>query len=395
MCYTDTRMKTVLFFHTSQRQAWQKELAGAYRFARLRKWRVQVIEPTKRPPAIPKLIDFWHPLGCVAECSGAPSDYFDPAAFGSLPVVYLGRDPRSLPPSASFVNPSCRGGPGQCAAIELLTAGYRSFGFVAASGDPFWSRDREAEFRKTLWANGYSCSVFGREGNFRDAKARSEALLDWVKGLPKPCGIMAANDYYAGEALDIARQLRQSVPLRVAVIGADNDSSLCENAKPTLSSVFLDYEQAGYHAFEILSTLIDRPDAGPVRETYRTLGLIRRGSTPAGIGTPPRVAKALAYIRQKACEGISSADVAARMPGSRRLAEMEFRRVTGRSILEEILNVRFERVEFLLRDKSQQLNAVAAQCGWKTENALRTAFLKRYGKSMRVWRKDSLAPATA
>ena len=382
-------MKTVLFFHTSLRQAWQKELAGAYRFARMRNWRIQVIEPTKRPPSIPKLIDFWHPLGCVAECSNAPSDYFDPAAFGDLPVVYLGRDSRTLPASASFVNPSCKSGPGQCAAIELLTAGYQSFGFVSPSGDHFWSRDREAEFRRTLWANSYPCSVFGRKGNFRDSKARSEALRDWMQDLPKPCGILAANDYYAGETLDIARQLRLRVPTQVAVIGADNDTSLCENARPTLSSVFLDYEHAGYRSFEVLSELIENPGAGPIRETYRALGLIRRGSTPAGIGTPPRVAKALAFIRQRACEGISAADVAKKMPGSRRLAEMDFRKATGRSILEEILRVRFERVELLLRDKSQQLGAIAAQCGWKTENALRTAFLKRYGKSMRDWRRET------
>ena len=134
---------------------------------------------------------------------------------------------------------------------------------------------------------------------------------------------------------------------------------------------------------------LENPGAGPIRETYRALGLIRRGSTPAGIGTPPRVAKALAFIRQRACEGISAADVAKKMPGSRRLAEMDFRKATGRSILEEILRVRFERVELLLRDKSQQLGAIAAQCGWKTENALRTAFLKRYGKSMRDWRREA------
>ena len=386
--YLPKEMKTILFFHTSLRQAWQKELAGAYRFARTAKWRVQVVEPTKRPPSIQKLIDFWHPLGCVAECSGTPSDHFDPSAFGDLPVVYLGRDPRTLPPSASFVNPSHRGGPGLCAAIELLTAGYQSFGFVSPSGNHFWSRDREAEFRRTLWANGYPCSVFGRKESFKDAKARSEALRNWMKGLPTPCGILAANDYYAGEALDIARQLRIPVPTRIAVIGADNDPSLCENAKPTLSSVHLDYEHAGYRAFEILSKLIENPGAGPIRETYRALGLIRRGSTPAGIGTPPRIAKALTFIRQRACEGISAADVAKKMTGSRRLAEMDFRKATGRSIYEEILRVRFERVELLLRDPSQQLGAIAAQCGWKTDNALRTAFLKRYGKAMREWRKD-------
>ena len=384
-------MKTILFFHTSLREAWRKELSGAYRFARTAKWRIQVIEPTKRPPAIRSLIEFWKPAGCIVECSGERSDYFSPEDFTDIPVVYLGRDPRTLPPSASFVNPSNKG-PGRCGAMELLMAGFTSFGFVASSGNHFWSRDREAEFRRTLWANGYPCEVFGRKANFKNGEARSKALRDWLKALPKPCGIMAENDYYASEVLDIAGKLRIRIPQQLAVIGTDNDSSLCENSKPTLSSVFLDFEQAGYRAFEILATRVERPNSPPARETYSALGLIHRGSTPAGTGTPPRISKVSDFIRDKACEGISAADVAARMPGSRRLAEMDFRKATGKSILDEILRVRFERVELLLHDKSQQLGAIAAQCGWKTENALRTAFLKRYGKSMRAWRENPTQP---
>ena len=380
-------MRTVLFFHTSLRQAWRKELAGAYRFARTAKWRVQVIEPAKRPPVIRSLLAFWKPAGCLVECSGECADYFTPEAFGDIPVVYLGRDPRTLPPTASFVNPSNRG-PGRCAAMELLMAGFSSFGFVASSGNHFWSRDREAEFRRTLWANGYPCEVFGRAANFKNAELRSKALRDWLRSLRKPCGIMAENDYCASEVMDIAGKLRIRIPQKLAVIGTDNDSSLCENTKPTLSSVFLDFEQAGYRAFEILASQIENPGSLPMRETYSAFGLIHRGSTPAGTGTPPRIAKALDFIRDKACEGISAADVAAHMPGSRRLAEMDFRRTTGHSILEEILRVRFEHVELLLRDKSQQLSTIASFCGWKTENALRTAFLKRYGKSMREWRKE-------
>jgi len=383
-------MRTILFFHTSQRQAWQKERDGAYRFARAKRWRIQVIEPTKRPPAIHSLIDFWNPSGCLVECSGARSDYFDPGAFGDLPVVYLGRDPRTLPESASFVNPSNKG-PGRCAAIELLSAGFTNFGFVASSGNHFWSRDREAEFRRTLWANGYPCAVFGRDSTVKSGEARGRALRNWLKVLTKPCGVMAENDYAASEVIDIAGRLRLRIPQSLSVIGTDNDTSLCENAKPSLSSVFLDFEHAGYRACEILSELIDQPDTSPVRETYSALGLIRRGSTPAGIGTPPRIGKALDFIRRKACEGISAADVAAHMPGSRRLAEMDFRKTTGRSIFEEIQRVRFERVELLLGDRSLQLGAIAAQCGWKTENALRTAFLKRYGKPMREWRSTHWA----
>ena len=101
--------------------------------------------------------------------------------------------------------------------------------------------------------------------------------------------------------------------------------------------------------------------------------------------------KALAFIREKACSGITAADVTRQLPGSRRLAEINFRKVVGHTIMAEILNVRFEQVEALLRDKSQQLGAIAGLCGWKTENALRTAFLKRYGKSMRDWRRETVS----
>ena len=129
-----------------------------------------------------------------------------------------------------------------------------------------------------------------------------------------------------------------------------------------------------------------------MRETYPALGLMRRGSTPAGAGVPPRILDALAFIREKACDGITAAEVAARFKGSRRLAEIEFRRATGRSILEEILRVRFERVELLLRDRSRGIGAIAGLCGWRSENALRTAFRKRHRCSMRAWRVSRERP---
>jgi LacI family transcriptional regulator len=180
--------------------------------------------------------------------------------------------------------------------------------------------------------------------------------------------------------------MKIDVPGDISVIGVDNDTDLCENARPQLSSVLLDFEHAGYRALEVLDEIIRDRAYGPVRETYPALGLVRRGSTLAGIGVPPRILDALAFIRDKACEGISASDVASRFHGSRRLAEMEFRRATGRSILEEIMRVRFEKAELLLRNGSRRLGGIAHLCGWKTENALRAAFLKRYGMSMRSWR---------
>ena len=381
-------METMLCFHTSRRHAWQRELGGAFRFARTRGWRIQVVEPTRTKPHVKELINLWKPVGCLVECSAEKSDYFDPEDFDAIPTVFLGRDPRTLPKWASYVNPSPKG-PGEEAAMEFLKADIKSFAFVTLGGNHFWSRDREAGFRHILHIHGMKCAVFGRKETFRSELARSKACLEFLKSLPKPCGIMAENDYAAGYVLDHARRLRIPIPSKMSVIGVDNDPPLCENARPALSSIHLDFEQAGYRACEILSLLVDDPTSGPVCETYGAMGLMRRGSTPVGSGTPPRVSKMLAYIREHACKGISATDVASQIPGSHRLAEMDFLRATGRTIMDELNRVRFEHVEALLRTPSQRLGTIANLCGWKTENALRAAFLKRYGMSMREWRSKN------
>ena len=141
-------------------------------------------------------------------------DFFDPADFARIPTVFLGRDPRTLPAWASYVNPSPKG-PGARAAMELLKAGLQSFAFIASSGNHFWSRDREAEFRSILHLHGLDCAVFGRKESFRSEKARGKACAAFLKGLPKPCGVMAENDYQAVYVLDLARRMRIAVPSQI------------------------------------------------------------------------------------------------------------------------------------------------------------------------------------
>ena len=172
-------MDTILFFHTSRRQAWLKEQDGAFRFARARGWRIQVVEPTRSKPHVKELVDLWNPVGCIVECSGERSDYFNPDDFASIPTVFLGRDPRTLPRWASFINPSSTG-PGEKAAMELLKVGLTSFAFVATEGNHFWSRDREAEFRRILRLHGMSCTVFGRKEAFRTEKSRTKACAEFL-----------------------------------------------------------------------------------------------------------------------------------------------------------------------------------------------------------------------
>lgn len=385
-------MKTILFFHTSTHEAWRKELAGLYRFSHTVKWNIQIVEPSNKPPAIKRLLDFWTPDGCIVECSGREAEYFDATAFASVPTVYIGRDPRTLPKDSDCINadPS---GPGQIAAKVFLSAGIRHFAFYAASKDRFWSRDREAFFRKALRLNGFPrCEAFGRTSISRN---NTQKLTQWLKELAKPCGLFAENDYAAADVLAAAHRARIRVPEELSVIGTDDDSELCENMTPRLSSIFLDFEAAGYKAAERLDQrMTGRTSRLQNLVTYPAVSLIRRNSTPHvyAEAVPPKILRALEIIRQKACDGITPSEVAAALGIPRRTLDMHFRIATRKTLLDEIHNVRFEKVLYLLRTKSIAIDAIADQTGWGTKTALRTAFLKRYGKSMRDWRENQTPP---
>ena len=99
---------------------------------------------------------------------------------------------------------------------------------------------------------------------------------------------------------------------------------------------------------------------------------------------------ALKPIRRNACDGLKSKDVVVEMGCSRRLAELRFRVVTGRSILEEILSVRIERAKYLLEHSEKSIAEIAAACGYGSANALRKVFAVETGKNPLAWRKRAV-----
>ena len=85
-------------------------------------------------------------------------------------------------------------------------------------------------------------------------------------------------------------------------------------------------------------------------------------------------------------------DVVATMGCSTRLAEMRFREVTGKTIREAIADIRMERAVVLLKGGATPIGDIAQACGYGTEAALRIAFRKRFGQSMRAWRNATAYP---
>jgi len=379
-------MDTVLFFASATRHSCRKRVAGVLRYFAKSDIQVQVIESNYHHINVRKVLDFWHPVGCIAEC-GSDLNEYRPEIFGSIPTVYLDRDP-SLSQKIRFsVNANLKKS-AEVAARELLTLDFSDYAFVGFPLPLFWSKEREKTFCESIQLNGRRCHVFDCDG--KTGLSRLTALRKWIRNLPKPCGILTAYDGTAEELLGACLQENIRVPEDFAVIGIDNNEEICENTKPTLTSVCPDFEKAGFLCAELLDLQLRNPNVPGQTRTFDILGIVKRKSTTILRRTDTRVTDAIEFIRQHACDGICVDDVVHEMGCSRRTAEMRFTDLMGHTIQTEIRNVRMARVFTLLRNPTQNIEGIAHLCGYESDSTLRYAFKAKTGLSMREWRRKNL-----
>lgn len=121
--------------------------------------------------------------------------------------------------------------------------------------------------------------------------------------------------------------------------------------------------------------------------TFGPLLVVRRESTRGRGRRDPHVLQAVEIIRREACDGLTAAALAARVPGSRKHFERRFREAMGHSVLDEILDIRLQAALDMLSRQETAINVIADFCGFKTDRELRKLFRARFGTSMLEWRK--------
>lgn len=174
------------------------------------------------------------------------------------------------------------------------------------------------------------------------------------------------------------------MPNDIAVVGVDNDETICLGTRPSLTSVVPDMERIGYEAVKLLWRIIRNPKLKPCSvEAGGALTVARRASSRARHIYPSDVTKAIALIREKACEGLRSRNVIEVMHRSRRTCEQAFRAAIGHSILDGIQAVRMERARDLLANPTHSVALVANLCGYASLSAFTKQYRKAYGKPPR------------
>jgi LacI family transcriptional regulator len=274
---------------------------------------------------------------------------------------------------------------GRMAAQHLADRGFRHLAYYGLRGER-WSELRLEGVAAVAASVKATLAVHPSGGRW---EASQERLRRWIFGLPRPLGLVAANDIHGLRALDACRRAGLAVPEQVAVVGADDDAELCELSDPPLSSVTFNPERVGYEAAALLDRLM-ATRAGPGEPLLvPPLGVSTRQSSDILAIDDADVAKAVHYIRRHAFEGITVGDVLQEVPLSRRALEHRFRRRLGRTPKEEIQRLRLERAKSLLASTDLPLARISDRLGFHQPAYLSAVFRKQTGMTPAAYRHRS------
>ena len=268
--------------------------------------------------------------------------------------------------------------------MELLVRrGLANFAYVGFALEPQHSNARREAIRRIAEENG---SPFASTDDADDIVR----LSDWLKELPRPCGVVTYYDMRARDVLDACRLARLDVPGQIAIIGSDNDTGLCEATQPTITSVHPDFEGGAYEGAAEFDKIIrkNRLPEKTITMTYGIRGIVERASTVDLSGGRLLVSMATAFIRLNAMRPIKVGDVASHCRVSLRLLELRFKAVLNRGVRDEIENVRLANVKQMLRETDLAIKEIGYHCGFQSPACLCTVFKRKFGKSPQVWRTD-------
>jgi LacI family transcriptional regulator len=267
---------------------------------------------------------------------------------------------------------------------HLLERGLRNFAFCGATADndnPVLEQRRE-QFRRAIERNGQACHVYSDRPTAQpDWESEQQHLAAWICTLPKPVGIMACNDERGLAVLDACRRARVAVPDDVAVIGVDNDQSLCDLGIPPLSSIDVNAEGIGYEAAALLDRMMNGAAAPtrPIKLAPR--GVVTRRSTDVVAAEDEEVSRAVLYIRERACGGLQVGDVLSHTGMSRASLQQRMKHLLGRTIHQEIQRARLTRAKDLLAMSGLTIKQVARESGFASVQYMTRVFRAETGET--------------
>lgn len=247
---------------------------------------------------------------------------------------------------------------GKLGAEYYINKGFHNFAFLGING-VVWSDERLEGFKSAVQniGKGYTFSQFMLPHSTIWQNYDMTELSTWVKSLPKPVAIMACDDNQAFLVVEVCRNLainenitRLRIPDDVAILGVDNDESICCLSHPNLSSINQEVEKGGYELARYIDEILKNPDKQKKDIIVPIGNIISRQSSDIFVNDDPCIAKVLRYIHENITSKMSVNDIVSEVPLSRRLLESRFKKEMGTSIYDYIIRIRIEKIAELLSE---------------------------------------------
>lgn len=262
----------------------------------------------------------------------------------------------------------------------------RGFRHIAIAGPHHRSTPRwySQTFQQILAERKVPCEVFHMPDHEGEVAA---ALIEWIKKLPKPVGILTLGHNMGRAIVDHCREIGISVPHDVAVLSGNYDELMCHACFPALSGIVTPTEQIGYRAAELLQEMMDGKQV-PHKNIYLPpLGIKECLSTNTLAVRDPQLVQVIHYIRDHAFEPITMNDILHKVPMSRRSLDRRFAKAFGRTPNDEIRRLRINKARRLLAETNMQMQLIAEACGYATYNYLTHVFKQATGITPSEYRK--------
>jgi LacI family transcriptional regulator len=339
-------------------------------------------------------IDDWQGDGIIA-------DFDDPAvaqalARSRIPVVAVGAsyaDPGAYPAGVPYVATD-NAALIKLAYDHLIDAGLARFALFSLpeSGSHRWAQEREHAFSALMGRDGMAADIYrGRSTSAPSWDAAVDEQVAWLHGLPKPVGIIAVTDARARQLLQACAMAGIAVPEQVALIGIDNDPLARMLARIPLSSVIQGAHDIGRTAAQLLDQALHGSHPGAVRVLVPPSGINAQASSLHEPARDPHVMRARHFIRQYACQGIKTGQVADYVGISRSSLESHFRQERNSSVHDEILRFKLDAATALLATAEANIADVALRCGFTSVQYMHAVFKRELGCTPRVWQDRARA----
>jgi LacI family transcriptional regulator len=272
-------------------------------------------------------------------------------------------------------------GDARIAAEHFWARGFSHFAYVGHP-DASYANILYEKFCQVLATRGHRCA-------FHRSVDRPEDYVPWLRQLPKPVGVLCWGPAIGHRVLDACLKFRLTVPDDIAVMGCDFDDLQSDASYPEQTGIRTAAEQIGRTAAGVLDTLFHGRKPARMRQEIEPLGVIARLSTDTLAIRDARLAAVMRYIHDHAHEPITVEDILRREPMARRSLERKFRQTFGRSIVEQIRQIRINKLRLLLATTDEPITRLAEACGFASYKYMGLVFQEATGMSPRDFRRQN------